>query len=87
MSTMVRVSDTAKKKLKAIAARKNLSLQKALDELISAEEQKLFWEQVNEEYRRLQEDKEAWAEELAERALWDCCLLDGLKDDPWSHQH
>lgn len=28
-------------------------------------------------------DPEVWAEELAERALWDSTLLDGLEDEPW----
>jgi len=82
MSTMVRVTDGAKKKLKAIAQQKNISLQKTLDILIDAEEKRIFWDRVNEEFSKWQEDEVAWQAELEERALWDGCLLDGLKDDP-----
>ena len=37
----------------------------------------------NEAYARLRADPQAWAEELAERRLWECTLMDGLEDDPW----
>ena len=41
-----------------------------------------FWRQFNEAYARLHDDPVAWAEELAERRLWDTTLMDGLEDDP-----
>ena len=42
-----------------------------------------FWQDVNEAYARLRADPKAWAEELAERALWDTALADGLEDFPY----
>lgn len=39
--------------------------------------------EANAAYARLREDPEAWAELLAERAEWDCTLLDGLEGEVW----
>ncbi len=43
------------------------------------------WEQMmkraNEIYATM--TPEEWAEEEAERALWDCTLMDGLEDDEY----
>jgi hypothetical protein len=36
--------------------------------------------ELNEAYGRLQADPVAWEEELAERALWETTLADGLDD-------
>jgi len=33
--------------------------------------------------RELRADPVAWAEEMAEQALWDATLADGLEDEPW----
>jgi len=35
---------------------------------------------TNRRYAELRSDESAWAEELAERALWDTSLQDGLTD-------
>jgi hypothetical protein len=40
----------------------------------------MMW-RFNRDYARLRRDPVAWAEELAERALWDNTLLDGLEND------
>jgi len=50
--------------------------------MISEDERKKFLEGCNADYARLRTDPQAWQEELEERALWDCTLMDGLKDDP-----
>jgi hypothetical protein len=39
-----------------------------------------FLDRVNDAYSALRRDPEAWAEEQAERALWDSTLADGLTD-------
>lgn len=38
---------------------------------------------VNDDFIALRANPELWAQELAERAEWDCTLLDGLEADPW----
>src|SRR5258708_3543008 len=51
---------------------------------ISEEERQQFFEQCDEAYRRLRTDPVPWAEELAERAEWDCTLMDGIDaDEEW----
>jgi hypothetical protein len=40
-----------------------------------------FLDEVNAAYATLRNDPQAWEEELAERALWDRALDDGLKDE------
>jgi hypothetical protein len=47
----------------------------------SSEEE--FWDAFEAAYAALRADPDAWAEELAERALWDTTLMDGLWDDPY----
>ena len=42
-----------------------------------------FWEEVNAAYAALKADPAAWAEELAERAAWDCTLVDGEEPEEW----
>lgn len=42
-----------------------------------------FWEAFDAAYAALHADPEAWAEELAERALLDTAAMDGLHDDPY----
>ena len=40
-----------------------------------------FFRDLNDSYARLQQDPQAWNEELAERKEWDSTLADGLKDE------
>lgn len=42
-------------------------------------------EQANRDYAALRADPEAWQAELAERALWETTLLDGLEpEEVWT---
>ena len=36
---------------------------------------------ANESFARLRRDRNAWKEELKERALWESTLFDGLEED------
>ena len=40
-----------------------------------------FLEALNADFAALRSDTRAWKEELAERAVWDNALADGLEDD------
>ena len=51
------------------------------DAMTDADRRQRFFEGLNAAFATLQADPEAWAEELAERAMWDATLADGLSDD------
>jgi hypothetical protein len=56
-------------------------LEKALDDY----RRKVFFEGLTADYAALKADPEAWADELAERKLWDATLMDGLEpDEKWT---
>ena len=40
-----------------------------------------FLEEVNESYKRLKENKKAWADFQREVKEWDVTLMDGLEED------
>ncbi|MBI1902397.1 MAG: hypothetical protein HYS13_14950 [Planctomycetia bacterium] len=44
-----------------------------------------FVHDANRAFERLRRDRDAWADELAERKLWDATLADGLADDDGSN--
>jgi hypothetical protein len=45
------------------------------------ERRRVFAAEYNAAYKAMQADPELWARELAERAEWDCTLLDGLEEE------
>ncbi len=56
-------------------------LDKALDDF----RRKVFFEGLAADYAALKAEPEAWAEELAERKLWETTLMDGLDpDERWT---
>lgn len=50
-------------------------------ELIEECRRREVLEEYNATYAAIRSDPDAWAEELAERAVWEGTLLDGLEDD------
>ena len=56
-------------------------MQAILDEAIERYEREKFLDEANAAFARLKSDPKAWKEELAERAIWDQTLSDGLEDD------
>ncbi len=53
-------------------------MQRVLDDAIEQERRRQFFEAANASYTALKADPKAWAEILAERAMWDVTLMDGL---------
>ncbi len=49
-------------------------------------ERKLFWAETNAAYAELRANPEAWAEELAERKVWEATLVDGLRGIDHAHR-
>jgi hypothetical protein len=80
-SATVRISEKGHKILKELAQQDNKAMPEVLDALLEAERQRRFFEGINAGYEAMRSDPVAWKEELAERALLDNTLLDGLKPD------
>ena len=84
---MVRISDRARQTLREIAQSEEESMQAVLEKAVEEYRRRHFLEQVNRAYQQLRQAPEAWAEELAERALWDATLKDGIPaDESWGDQ-
>ena len=81
-SRTVRIKPETHQRLQRLARDSKRSLPDVLDEAIGAYERRVFLEGLSEDFARLRADPEVWQEELEERALWDCTLMDGLKDEP-----
>ncbi|MCD6359992.1 MAG: ribbon-helix-helix domain-containing protein [Armatimonadetes bacterium] len=82
MATTVRVSNEAHEALKEMSRQRGVSMTQLVDEAVKRMLREDLLRRGNEAYARLRRDPEAWAEELAERRLWDTALMDGLEDDP-----
>lgn len=82
MATTVRVRAAAHKALKEMSKSRGVPIAQLVEEAVERLQREEFFRQGNEAYARLREDPKAWAELLAERAEWDCTLMDGLEDEP-----
>ena len=82
MATTVRVGAEAHKALKEMSESRGVSITQLVDEAVEKLAREEFLRGLNEDFARLREDPKAWAGELAERAEWDCTLMDGLEDEP-----
>ena len=82
MSTTIRVSNELKQRIDSLSATTGRRLQDVIARGIAEYEKVVFWERFNTEVEELRADRKAWAEELAERALWEGTLRDGLDDEP-----
>jgi hypothetical protein len=52
-----------------------------LDRAVEAYRRQCIFDQANAAYAALRSDAEAWAEELAERAMWEATLADDLANE------
>ena len=53
----------------------------SLDPALEKARRDQFLDEMNTAYAALRNDPQGWEEELAERALWDRALDDGLMDE------
>ena len=74
----VPISEASHRVLRELAEQTNQTETEVLDKALDAYRRKVFFEQLRADYAALKADPEAWAEELAERKLWDATLMDGL---------
>ncbi len=69
-ATTIRVSVHTRDRLARIARKEGRTMTEVLNEAISDYEQKVFWQEVDEQIERTQrEAPEAWADYLSEREL------------------
>jgi predicted transcriptional regulator len=79
-STTVRVSEHTHELLRKLAEASGEPLQKVLERAVENYRRQQFYAEFNAAFERLRADPVAWEEELAERALWETTLADGLDD-------
>ena len=77
MATQVRVSNTTHELLRSLSKEFGQSMQTIIEEALQQYRRRRFLEGLNEDFKALKEDEQAWQEELEERAMWDKTLLDG----------
>ncbi len=77
--TQVRISTTTHRVLRGLSSEVGESMQTIVEEAIEQYRRRKFLEGLNQDYKALKEDSNAWKEELEERALWDETLLDGAE--------
>ncbi len=81
----VPISESSHRLLCDLAGQTGQSVQQVLDQALEDYRRKVFFEGLAADFAALKADPEAWAEELAERKLWDSTLMDGLDpDERWT---
>jgi len=81
MAETVRIDPAAHAALAEIARAKHLTLTEALARAVDAYRREVFLEAMSTGYAALRADPKAWAEELAERKVWEPTSADGLEDE------
>lgn len=81
-TTTVRIDEGSRQALRSLAKQTKQSMSAVVAEALECYRRKVIMAQINADYARLREDKQAWAEELLERAEWDGVLADGLDEEP-----
>lgn len=79
-SLTVRISKSSHATLRQLADEAGESMQTVLDKALEEYRRKCFLEAANRAYQALRDNPKAWADELAERKLWDNTLLDDLEE-------
>ena len=80
-SVQVRVSGATHQMLSRLSEELGESMQTIVDQAVEQYRRRRFLEGLNQDFKALREDEQAWQEELAERALWDNTLLDGVETE------
>jgi predicted transcriptional regulator len=78
-SMQVRISSATHQILRHLSDEIGESMQTIVEEAIEQYRRRIFLEGLNQDFKTLKQDAQAWQEELAERSLWDNTLLDGVE--------
>lgn len=81
VSTTIRVPSEIREKLRELAEQEHQPMQEIIARALERYRRERMFERADEIYAAM--TPEEWAQEEAERALWDCTLLDGLEDDEY----
>jgi len=81
MAETVRIDPAAHAALTEIARAKHLSLTEALSRAVEAYRRDEFFAGLASDFIALQADAAEWAQEKAEREVWDVTNTDGLADE------
>jgi len=79
MSTTIRVNESTRDRISALAVATNRPMLAVVDEALDALERQRFFESFNRGYERLRSDEAAWAEVVEERRVESAASAD---DDP-----
>ncbi|MBS3872466.1 MAG: toxin-antitoxin system protein [Firmicutes bacterium] len=79
-STTVRLAEEHVRMLRELAKQSNESMQIVLGKAIESYRRQLLLQATNDAYACLKADAVLWAEEVAERQIWEFTLGDGLED-------
>ena len=77
-TTTIRINKDTHNLLKEISKSNNISLNDLIIDMSSEYQKKIFWSNVNESYKKLQQNKETWNEVIKERKVWEQSLGDNL---------
>jgi hypothetical protein len=67
--------------MKQRADKHHISVSHVIADLLDAEKERQFWEDVDASYIAMRADPEAWLEEMAIRWELDGTLMDGMEDE------
>jgi hypothetical protein len=81
MSETVRINAASHAALSEIAKARRIPLTEALSRAIEAYRRQVFLEGLSADFAALRADARAWADEEAERVIWDTTSADGLAKD------
>ena len=77
----IRVSDASHQTLRMLSRHKKQPMQAVVDNALEMLRRQMMLEEANAAFQALKSDPQAWQEELAERALWEQTLMDGVEDE------
>lgn len=80
-TSIIRVATTFHQKIKSMAKEQKSSMQLILNKALYEYENILFFQEANRGYERLKRDPKAWAEELAERKIFEGTLMDDIDEE------
>ena len=77
----ITISEATHQLLQELADLEKTSAEVVIDRALENYRRELFWKQTNEAFAALKADPEAWADEIAERELWERTIADGVEQE------
>jgi predicted CopG family antitoxin len=80
-TSTIRISAESHDMLKRLATKEKTSMNAVIERALEIYRRKNFLEETNKAFAALKSNKEAWAEELEERELWESTIGDALEEE------